>query len=667
MASKIKLFSFIPDQNEKMSEGSLSVESQLLGDQSSSPVEEKTRPDNSDTDLEIEDIERSFATMKGEEIYLEACKIVGVVPVSYFLRNMEEPYMNLNHHGLGPKGTKAIAIALVSNTTITHLELADNWILSEGVTCLAQMLRENCYIQELNISSNHLDTEGAEAIARIFLDNISSLRAVQLSGNNFREETAQYFAEALVGNYRVKELDLSHNEFSEKGGELLGQMLANNEALEFLKLSWNHLRMKGAVALGAGLRVNGTLKILDLSWNGFGNDGALALGEALKQNNTLVQLDISSNHINNEGAGNLARGLEVNGNLNILKMSHNPLTVEGAVVLVTSIRKNPKSRMEEINISNVLVNGSFLKLLDAACQVHPELDVIYGGVQGFISKKPEQHPDPMKLIQNYLNERKLRLWDFFRNMDKDGSMKIPVAEFRKAMMQQSRIPLDRAQIAELVHKLDRHQTGVVDYRGLVDTQKQMVRDQRWQLRREESRQKKEKYKSERALQTFKNAVEMVRPRSSLVMSSGQKPLVLPKSKPAHFSTTSLNSWCQPATTSSQNSAEPSFSKQKNPSNNQLSQSEPHSASQGISVSDLEVKYYSQPNLSISEAQTHYQHSMATSDLEMYSKAQSFDTATSYKVMPLRTRSSAQKSHYLARNCPAASSPQKYGHRAKSPK
>lgn len=44
---------------------------------------------------------------------MEACKLVGVVPVSYFIRNMEESYMNLNHHGLGPHGTKAIAIALV--------------------------------------------------------------------------------------------------------------------------------------------------------------------------------------------------------------------------------------------------------------------------------------------------------------------------------------------------------------------------------------------------------------------------------------------------------------------------------------------------------------------------------------------------------------------------
>lgn len=68
------------------------------------------------------DTKRSFTTIKGADLYIEACKLVGVIPVSYFLRNMEELVMNLNHHGLGPKGTKAIAIALVvSDTSITAI------------------------------------------------------------------------------------------------------------------------------------------------------------------------------------------------------------------------------------------------------------------------------------------------------------------------------------------------------------------------------------------------------------------------------------------------------------------------------------------------------------------------------------------------------------------
>ncbi|XP_009962437.3 leucine-rich repeat-containing protein 74A [Tyto alba] len=447
-------------QDEEMSEISEPLQSVSLADTSVKATQA------SDADAAVEDPEKAFAGITGAELYLEACRLMEVVPVSHFIQNLTKPYMNLNHRGLGPKGVKAIAIALVSNATVTHLELEDNCIRAEGAICIAEMLRENSSLQKLNISNNHLDTAGAEAIASLLLDNMSYLHSLQLSGNNFGEETAPYFAEALMSNYQVKKLDLSHNEFSEKGGQLLGQMLANNTTLEILDLSWNHLRRKGIVALGTGLRGNGTLKILNLSWNGIGNEGALALGEALKVNNVLVHLDISNNQIKNEGAKKLCRGLEVNGNLKILKMASNPLTVEGATALVVSVRKNPRSMMEEINISNVLVNETFIKLLDAVCQMRPELDVIHGEVEGCITTSHNQHPNPTKVIQNYLKEHNLQLWDFFRNIDRDGSMKIPVAAFRRAMLQQQNIPLNRVQIGELVRKLDRNRTGVVDYSHL---------------------------------------------------------------------------------------------------------------------------------------------------------------------------------------------------------
>ncbi|XP_069714615.1 leucine-rich repeat-containing protein 74A isoform X2 [Phaenicophaeus curvirostris] len=456
------------DQNEEMSNNSESVSlvdtsSEKATQGADSDLEEKATQ-GADTDLEDEDPVKAFAGITGAELYLEACRLMEVVPVSTFIRNLSKPYVNLNHYGVGPKGVKAIAIALVSNAAVTHLELEDNGILAEGAICIAEMLQWNSTLQELNISNNHLSTAGAEAIADLLLDNRSHLYALQLSGNNFGDKAASYLAEALKDNFKVKELDLSHNEFSEKGGQLLGEMIDINTTLEILDLSWNYLRRKGAVALCRGLRVNSALKILNLSWNGVGNEGALALGEALKVNNVLVHLDISYNQINNEGAENLCRGLGVNGKLKILKMANNPLTVEGATALLTSVRKNSSSMMEEIDISNVLVNKTFTELLDLVCQTRPELDVIYGEVEGCIAKIP-MHPSPMKVIQNYLKEHKLQLWDFFRNIDKDGSMKIPVAVFRRAMMQSS-IPLNRVQIQELVHKLDWNQTGFVDYRHL---------------------------------------------------------------------------------------------------------------------------------------------------------------------------------------------------------
>nr|XP_048305237.1 leucine-rich repeat-containing protein 74A isoform X3 [Myodes glareolus] len=385
---------------------------------------EKTTRENSETDLEIEDTEK-FLTIGQKELYLEACKLVGVVPASYFIQNMEESCMNLNHYGLGPKGTKAIAITLVSNTTILKLELEDNSIMEEGVLSLMEMLHENYYLQELNMSDNDLGLEGARIISDFLQENNSSLWKLKLSGNNFKEESAALLCQALSSNYRIRSLNLSHNQFSDVGGEHLGQMLALNVGLQSLNLSWNHFHIRAAVALCNGLRCcspplesNVTLKKLDVSMNGFGNEGALALGDVLRLNSCLVYIDISRNGITNEGASRISKGLEVNESLQVLKLFLNPMSMEGAVFLIMSIKRNPKSRMEELDISN------------------------------------------------YTDQQKIPAVEFFKSLNPSGSMIMPVGDFRKAMIQQNKVPINRYQVRELLKKLG-EKKGMVDFSSLI--------------------------------------------------------------------------------------------------------------------------------------------------------------------------------------------------------
>ncbi|XP_017736088.1 PREDICTED: leucine-rich repeat-containing protein 74A isoform X9 [Rhinopithecus bieti] len=332
------------------------------------PTVEKVKPaqENSETDLEIEDNEKFFTTGQ-KELYLEACKLVGVVPVSYFIRNMEESYVNLNHHGLGPRGTKAIAIALVSNTAVTKLELEDNCIMEEGVLSLVEMLQENYYLQEMNISNNHLGLEGARIISDFFERNSSSIWNLELSGNDFKEESAAPLCQALSTNYRIKKLDLSHNQFSDIGGEQLGQMLAINVGLTSLDLSWNNFHTRGAVALCNGLR-------------------------------------------------------------------------------------------------NVLVSEQFMKTLDGVYAVHPQLDVMFKAVQGLSAKNTIfLLTNPMKLIQNYADQHKITVMDFFKSLNPTGTMKMSVDEFQKVMIEQTKVPLNQYQVREVIKKLD-EKTGMVNFR-----------------------------------------------------------------------------------------------------------------------------------------------------------------------------------------------------------
>lgn len=240
-------------------------------------------------------------------------------------------------------------------------------------------------------------------------------------------------------------------------------MLAINVGLTSLDLSWNNFHTRGAVALCNGLRGNVTLTKLDLSMNGLGNEGAVALGEVLRLNSCLVYLDVGGNDIGNEGASKISKGLESNESLRVLKLFLNPISMDGAILLILAIKRNPKSRMEELDISNVLVSEQFMKTLDGVYAVHPQLDVVFKAVQGLSAKKTIfLLTNPMKLIQNYADQHKITVMDFFKSLNPTGTMKMSVDEFQKVMIEQTKVPLNQYQVREVIKKLD-EKTGMVNF------------------------------------------------------------------------------------------------------------------------------------------------------------------------------------------------------------
>ncbi|CAI9567976.1 unnamed protein product, partial [Staurois parvus] len=104
-------------------------------------TESKENEEDCDTDLEIEEARGAYDP-SGKARYLSACQLFGVVPVSYFLRHMGDSNLVMRHHGLGAQATKAIALSLVTNTSIVNLNLSDNWLEGDGAAAIADMLKE---------------------------------------------------------------------------------------------------------------------------------------------------------------------------------------------------------------------------------------------------------------------------------------------------------------------------------------------------------------------------------------------------------------------------------------------------------------------------------------------------------------------------------------------
>lgn len=404
------------------SSGSLSPE----GDVFFHSVEDKD-DEEWDTDLEMDDCKEEY-DVTGRATYLQACRDSGVIPVSYFHRNMQQPEVDIKHHGLGPMGAKAIAIALV------------------------------------DLSENKLAVHGAESVKDILLHN-SNITRFTANGNAFDDKAVQILAEAIQHNNRVKYLSLSHNQLGEKGGQYLAPAIAANDAIDHLDLSWNHLRNKGACAVALSLKENFTLKVLNLAWNGFGNDGALAMGEALKLNSSLRELDLTNNRITAEGAVYLAKGLMANTSLRILKIGKNPMQSPGAYALVNAMKNNPESVLVEIDFTDITVNNDFIELCKEVQQTRPNIKVRHGGTGG-AAFKPKSRPSPMKILKNWIESNQMRLLDLFNTLDKDKSMNITVKEFADGL-KETGIDMNYYELYKLIDSLDKNRDGQINYSELV--------------------------------------------------------------------------------------------------------------------------------------------------------------------------------------------------------
>ncbi|KAK3249355.1 hypothetical protein CYMTET_41213 [Cymbomonas tetramitiformis] len=308
--------------------------------------------------------------------------------------------LSLSSNNIGPKGAKALAVALapnaegVSNTSLNTLDLRCNDIGPEGAKALAVALTPNAEgvfnrsLNTLNLRCNNIGTEGAKALAVALTPNAegvfnTSLNALNVWGNAMQLEGARALADAvkqrgapvkLCGSLLdVEELNLHNVGLGPEDALLMANDLVFNGSLNTLSLSSNNIGPKGAKALAVALTpnaegvFNGSLNTLDLRCNNIGPEGAKALAVALTPNaegvfngslntltitdgvslpigalrrNELTELDLSGKRLRPEDAIILGALLVSNTSLNTLDLRWNDIGPEGAKALAVALTPN---------------------------------------------------------------------------------------------------------------------------------------------------------------------------------------------------------------------------------------------------------------------------------------------------------------------------------------
>lgn len=412
-----------------------------------------------------------------QSTYVKACKMLSITPSTFCFRCLNEISLVIPHHGIGPNGAKAVAIALVNNSTVSSLDLSSNGLGSAGLFYVLEMLQSNKIISDINLAGNDLGSRGARLISDSLRKN-RTITKLNISGNSFSERDATHMAKLISRNKALKELILSHNTFREQGGVILGKALESNSVLKTLDLSWNHLRLLGAVAICWSVAENTCLTSLDLSWNGFGMEGCHEMGKSLLRNRTLTHLDLSANRVSFDAFRQLLRGVVHNKVLKVLKVGVNPITTDGAFAILQSIAVSDSS-LEEIDLKDVSVDMDFVDLLEQI-QKRRHLVCVYGNTlrhdetkKGNVARVLDTD-DPVTVLFEYMKQKNLRLIDLLHNLDRDHSYTITRDEFQQGLANID-LPLSGRSLDILMKKLDTNRDGYVDYEELSARHKEHMR------------------------------------------------------------------------------------------------------------------------------------------------------------------------------------------------
>ena len=215
---------------------------------------------------------------------------------------------------------KTLAQLLLSNRTLTHLNLSNVGVCNRGAEALAVVLQFNRTLTHLYSNSGWIQEQGAKALAEAISTNFT-LTHLSLSDNWINDLGAEAFARSLQFNCKLKVLDLSVNCIGNRGVVALAKCLESNVSLAYLNLHCQHGRCihavppeliggSGASALARALRTNCTLTYLNLQDNSIGDSGAAAIGEALQSNHSLTHLYLKNTNIGDKGAEGLAKALQ---------------------------------------------------------------------------------------------------------------------------------------------------------------------------------------------------------------------------------------------------------------------------------------------------------------------------------------------------------------------
>ena len=195
-----------------------------------------------------------------------------------------------SNQNIGQGMVVPLMTSLKAHNSLEELSLKSTGIDVEDCQALRELLSSSTSLRRLNISFNQLPPEAVELIISGFNHN-TTLRWLNMLGSHFSYRSIISLALVLRTNHTLVYLCLAYCNIDSVGACQLARALCVNDTLWTLHLGDNNpIGVKGAAAFAEMLLKNKSLKELNLQDDSIGEEGTHKLIDSLKHNTTVERL-----------------------------------------------------------------------------------------------------------------------------------------------------------------------------------------------------------------------------------------------------------------------------------------------------------------------------------------------------------------------------------------
>ena len=272
--------------------------------------------------------------------------------------------LNVQGNVLGDEGLKELTEALKKRECrLKTLNVADNYITSDGVSKLSLALESNTCLEELNLSCNEICSQGVEHLSKVLQNENGKITKLNLSWNDIGDDGVMCLA-----SFRQSTLNLAWNNIGMRGVHSFISIFHTLKNLEELDLSGNTVESVGLEALlPCFIDTNCKLKCLELNHCKIQDEGVIHCLKVLNcLHNQITRLGLAGNNITNAGAEKIAEALtSLECRIIILNLSSNLIGDSGVESLSKSL-SSPNCGLRELDLSHNQIQCKGCKCLAAA-------------------------------------------------------------------------------------------------------------------------------------------------------------------------------------------------------------------------------------------------------------------------------------------------------------